>query len=155
LTHLEVPVRAKVLWTTGDVKLWADLDLRLRDAAVGWQDMTSRVDTATELSTMSAYTGKQLGLPMPRHAASGIAHSQTGLEVRSGYLRFQIAGMDTTEYLTSCLFLGDPDTPPTGRRARLPYNLLQPLALLHVLRFTLDSDPTGTAMFGLLVVDKK
>jgi len=155
LTHLEIPVRAKVLWTTGDTKLWTDLDLRLRDAAGGWQDVTFRVDTATDLSTMSAVTGKQLGLPMPRNSASGIAHTQTGLEVRPGYLRFQIAGLDATEYLTPCYFLGDPDTPPTGPAGKLPHNLLQPLALLNELRFTFDSDPTGTSPYGLLVVDKK
>jgi hypothetical protein len=135
------------------VKLWTDLELRLRDDGDGWHDQTFRVDTATDLTTMSAYSAKQLGLPMPRDA--GIAHIQTGLEIRSAYLRFRIAGMDASQYVTPCFFLGDPDTPPIGPAHMLPRNLLQPLALLNELRFTMDYDVTGTAPHGLLVVEKK
>jgi hypothetical protein len=43
---LEVPIQAKVLWSTGEVKLWTDLDLQLRDSGGGWHDETFRVDTA-------------------------------------------------------------------------------------------------------------
>lgn len=155
MSRLEVPVRSKVLWATGDRKLWTDLDLRLQDDGGGWHDETFRVDTATDLTTMSAYDAKQLGLLMPRDAAAGIAHTQTGLEIRSGYLRFQIVGMDASEYVTPCFFLADPDTPPTGPPGKLPRNLLQPLALLNELRFTMDSDPAAIAPHGLLVVEKK
>jgi len=63
--------------------------------------------------------------------------------------------MDASEYITPCFFLGDPDTPPIGPPDKLPSNLLQPLALLKELRFTLDYDPGGTAPHGVLVVEKK
>jgi hypothetical protein len=155
LTRLEVPIQSKFLWATADTKLWVDLDLRLRDGGGGWHEETFRVDTASDLTTMSAYDAKQLGLPMPRDAAVGITHTQTRLEIRSGYLRFQIIGMDASEYITPCFFLGDPDTPLIGPPDKLPRNLLQPLALLNQLRFTMDSDPTGIAPHGLLVVEKK
>ena len=83
MSRLEVPVQAKVLWTTGDVRLWVDVGLRLRDGGGGWHDEILRVDTATDLTTMPAYDAKQFGLPIPRDAAAGITHTQTGLEIRS------------------------------------------------------------------------
>jgi hypothetical protein len=150
-----VPVRAKVLWATGDVKLWADLELRLKDSAGNWHGETFRVDTATDLTTVPAYDAKLHSLPLPRNAAVGVAHNQTGLEIRPGYLRFQIAGMDATEYAVSCFFLGDPDTPPGGPPGRLPRYLLQPLALVKQLRFTIADDPAGVMPHGLLVVEKR
>jgi hypothetical protein len=104
---------------------------------------------------MAAYSAKQLGLPMPRDPTAGIAHTQTGLEIRSGYLRFQLIGMDASEYSAPCFFLGDPDAPPIGPPDKLPSNLLQPLALLKELRFTMDYDPAGSAPNGVLVVEKK
>ncbi len=149
-----MPIQAKILWTTGDVKLWVDLRLRLRDAGGSWHDETFRVDTATDLTTVPAYNAKQFGLPMPPMAA-GITHLQTGLAVRSGYLRFQIIGLDATEYVVPCFFLGDPDTPPMGLPGKLPRNLLQPLALLKQLRFTLDDNSTSSAPHGLLIVETK
>jgi hypothetical protein len=155
LSRLEVPVRAKVLWTTGDIKLWADLDVRLRDSGGAWHDETFRIDTATDFTTMSAYDAKQLGLPIPVGAVAGVTHAQTGLEVRSGYIRFQITGMDATEYVTPCFFLGDPDNPPVGPPGKFPRSLLQPLALLDRLRFMMEYDPLGGALYGLLVVESK
>lgn len=137
------------------MKLWTDLDLRLRDGGGGWHDQTFRVDTATDLTTMPAYSAKRLGLPIPQDAALGIAHIQTGLEIRSGYLRFRIVNMGASEYVVPCFFLGDPDTPPLGPPGKLPRNLLQPLALLNELRFTMDSDPAGSTPHGVLVVEKK
>jgi hypothetical protein len=64
--------------------------------------------------------------------------------------------MDQTGYLTACLFLGDPNTPPMGGPATFPRRLLQPFGLLDQLRFTIDKDPTGVgALYGVLVVEKK
>jgi hypothetical protein len=137
------------------MKLWTDLDLRLRDGGGGWHNGTFRVDSATDLTTMPAYQAKQLALSMPRDAATGITHIQTGLEIRYGYLRFRIAGMDATEYVVPCFFLGDPNAPSTGPQGKLPRNLLQPLALLKQLRFTMDHDPASNAPHGVLIVEKK
>jgi hypothetical protein len=113
------------------------------------------VDTCTEITTFPAYAAKRLGLPMPQQTSAGAAHAQTGLAVRSGYLRFRIVGLDASEYAVPCFFLGDPDTPPAGPPTALPRNLLQPLALLDWLRFTLDKDPNSGLLYGMLVVEKK
>lgn len=150
-----MPIQAKVLWATGDVKLWTDLDLRLKDSAGNWHDETFRVDSASDLTTMPAYDAKQFGLPLPQNPAAGVAHTQTGLAIRSGYLRLQIVGLDSTEYAVPCFFLGDPDKPPAGPPGKLPRNLLQPLALLKQLRFTMDYDPAGAMPHGMLVVEKR
>ena len=63
--------------------------------------------------------------------------------------------MDATEYVVPCLFLGDPDTVPTGNPGMLPRNLLQPLALLDPLRFRLEKNGTPAAPYGEIIVEKK
>jgi hypothetical protein len=156
MSRLEVPITGKALWSTGDVRLWADLGLWLKDSAGVFKKESFRVDTGADITTMSAYDAKQLGLPVPQKAAAGATHTQTGLAIRSGVLRFRIDGMDPTEYATACLFLGDPDTPPDpSRPATFPRKLLQPFGLLQRLRFTLDQDPASGAPYGTLTVEKK
>ena len=93
---------------------------------------------------------------MPQRISRGATHVQTGLEVRSGVLRFRIDGMDPTEYVIPCLFLGDPDVPPDpARPATWPRKLLQPFQLLDWLRFTLDKDPAAGLLYGELIVEKR
>lgn len=154
MTRLIIPVTAKVLWSTGDIRLWVDINLHLRDGAGNWRQRTFRVDTASDLTTMAAYEARRLGLPMPQARASGAVHRQTGLEVRSGYLRFQIAGLDQTEYAIPCLFLGDPNTPPAQRPPAFHANLLQPLSLLEKLRFIFENDAAIGAPYGALTVEQ-
>lgn len=99
---------------------------------------------------------KQLGLFVPAKPAS-VKHEQTGLEVRSGMLAFRIDGMDQTLYAVPCLFLGDPDVPtnPNAPAGTLPRRLLQPLALLDVLRFSTEKDRTSIgAPHGELIIEK-
>ena len=128
----------------------------LKDRSGAWQPETFRVDTGTEITTFPAYDAKRLGLPMPQQVSRGATHVQTGLEIRSGLLRFRIDGMDQTEYAITCLFLGDPDTPPDpARLATWPRKLLQPIQLLDWLRFTLDKDPSASLPYGALVVEKR
>ena len=43
---------------------------------------------------------------------SPVRHNPTGLEVRSGLLRFKIQGMDATEYVVSCFFQSNPTVAP-------------------------------------------
>jgi hypothetical protein len=155
VSRLEVVISHKILWATGDVLLWADLDLLLKDNLGNWKKETFRVDTGSEITTMPAHLAKQLDLPLPQHVAPGAVHVQTGLEIRSGYLRFRIEGMDQTEYTAACLFLGGPDTPPTGQPATLPRKLLQPFGLLDHLRFTMDWNPVAGALYGQLIVERK
>jgi hypothetical protein len=156
MSRLVVPVSGRVLFATGDVRLGSEIDLLLKDSAGRFHQRPFRVDTATDVTTFPAYDAKQLGLPLPQQANAGAVHTQTGLVIRSGFLRFRVGGMDQTEYPVPCLFLGDPDTPPdSARPALLPRNLLQPLALLDWLRFTLEKDPALGNLYGELVVEKR
>jgi hypothetical protein len=155
MSRLTIPIRGQTLWSTGDTRLWVDLDLLLKDGTGNWRPVNFRVDSATDVTTFSAFEAKSLGLPIPKKAPAGATHTQTGLEIRSGFLHFRIAGMDATEYAVSCLFLGDPDTPPSGNPAAFPRPLLQPLALLARLRFTFDKNATLGAPHGEMIIEKK
>jgi hypothetical protein len=156
MSRLVIPVVGQVLTATGDVRLRVEIRLLLKDTAGGFHPQRFRVDTATDITTFPAYEAKRLGLPMPVSATAGAHHTQTGLTIRSGFLRFRVVGMDQTEYPVACLFLGDPDKPPDpARPAVFPRNLLQPFALLDRLRFTLDKDPALGNPYGELVVEKK
>jgi hypothetical protein len=156
MSKLEIPISTKVLWHTGDRCFWVDIDLHVKDRAGHWHQRAFRVDTATDLTTMAAYEAKRLGLPIPAHPVAGAVHKQTGLAIHSGFLRFRIAGLNTTEYAVSCFFLGDPDTPPNPNQpVTYPRQLLQPLQLLDQLRFTMDKDPTSAAIYGTLTVEQK
>jgi hypothetical protein len=156
MSRLVIPVSGKILWSTGDVRLWTEVVLLLKDRSGRWRQRKFRVDTASDLTTMGAHEAKQLGLAMPLNATPSAAHAQTGLEIRSGYLRFRIVGMDATEYVTSTLFLGNPDTPPAlSRPGTLPRKLLQPLGLLDRLCFTPDRNPASGALYGEMTVEKK
>jgi hypothetical protein len=156
MSRLVIPVIGRTLWHTGDILLRADLDLLLRDGAGTWPRRTFRVDSGTEVTTMPAYDAKRLGLTLALAAARGVVHHPTGLELRSGFLRFRVAGMDQTEYAVSCFFLGDPGTAPVaGPAAAIPRRLLQPLALLGQLRFSFDRDAMPSAPYGTMTVEKR
>jgi hypothetical protein len=156
VSRLEIPVIGKTLWNTGDIKLRVELTLLLKGNFGAWQPRRFLIDTGTEITTMPARTAKRLGLAMPQTAARGVVFRQTGLEIRSGFLRFRFPGMDQTEYVVPCFFLGNPDTPPLpGPAAMMPRKLLQPLALLGQLRFTFDRDTRVNAPYGTLIIEKK
>jgi hypothetical protein len=146
-----------MLYATGDLRLRVDIDLLLRSGSGGWVRHRFLVDTGTEIATFPAHEAKQLGLILPARPAA-VSHEQTGLEVRSGMLAFQIDGMGPTLYAVPCLFLGDPDAPPPPSTppGGLPRKLLQPLALLDVLRFKTDKDPASIgARYGELVIESR
>ncbi len=157
MSQLEVPLRGRTLWSTGDVLLSAELMLRLKDRAGTWKDEIFRVDTGTDITTVSAPLAQQLNLPMPVQASPGAIHVQTGLVIRSGLLRFQVVGLDATEYVVPCFFLGDLNRPPTPPQpATSPYKLLQPLGLLDQLRFHFDKDARSIgAPHGVMIVEQK
>jgi hypothetical protein len=154
MSRLAIPISRQILWATGDVKLWADVVLLVRDGFGTYIDQVFRVDSGTEITTFPAYDAQQLGLVVPARPAP-VRHEQTGLEVRSGMLRFRIDGMDQSEYAVACLLLGDPNAPPSPNAlaSTVPRKLLQPLALLEKLRFTMETAPTGPP-YGELVVEK-
>lgn len=155
MSRLAIPISGRILYATGDVRLWAEMELLLKDDAGNFVPDIFRVDTGSEMTTYPAYLAKALCLPIPLKASPGATHTQTGLEVRSGYLRFRVSGMDSTEYVTPCFFLGDPNIPPAGPRATLPRKLLQPFGLLDQLRFRIEHDPSAGTPYGELVVEKK
>jgi hypothetical protein len=151
-------LKGKILWATGDLLIWAVLDLELKDSSGRWSRETFRVDSASDMTTMPAFAAKLFGLPIPRSAAPGAVHTQTGLEIRSGYLRARVVGMDQTEYAFPCLFLGDPDTPPSPNApaAAVPRNLLGLAGVVNQLRITFDGDPVPPhAQYGTMTVEKK
>jgi hypothetical protein len=155
MSRLAIPVNRTILHTTGDVLLRAHVMLALKDNAGNFTERQFKIDSATDVTTFSAFSASQLGLPMPVNPSS-IRHNPTGLEVRSGLLRFRIDGMDSTEYVVSCYFLGDPNTPPNpAMPAFFPRSLLQPLALLDYLKFTMDKDPASAAIYGEVIIEKK
>jgi hypothetical protein len=57
-TRVAIPISHQTLWSTGDVKLWADIDLLLKDAAGGLHPAAFRIDSATDLTTFLAYEAK-------------------------------------------------------------------------------------------------
>ena len=150
-----MPVSRRTLWSTGDILRWVDVWLGLKDNAGAWRRYRFRFDSASEMTTFPANLAMQDRIAIPQKAAVGAVHIQTGLEIRSGFLRFQIVGLDQTEFVTPCLFLGDPYTPPSGQPGSLPRKLLQPLGLLDQLRFTMDRDPSAGMLDGELLIEKK
>ncbi len=157
MSRLAIPVNGRTLHATGDVMLSVWVRLNLRDGAGNFAARDFRVDSGTDITTFPAYEAKQLGLYVPQHPAS-VTHEQTGLEVRSGMLAFQIDGMDQTLYAAPCFFLGDPNVPPRPGtpRGQLPRNLLQPLHLLDVLKFSTEKDSASIgAPHGEFIIEKR
>jgi hypothetical protein len=71
-------------------------------------------------------------------------------------MRFRIASMDATESVVSCFFLGKPNVVPNPTvPAFHPRALLQPLALLDQLKFTMEKDPMSAAIYGGVIIEKK
>jgi hypothetical protein len=73
-----------------------------------------------------------------------------GQEVRSGLLRGRIVGMDATEYVFPCYFIGDPNAPLAKTR-----NLLGLAGVINQVRFTFDGTQSVVAPWGILVVEKR
>ncbi len=156
MSRLAISITGQPLYATGDVRLWVDVTLSIRDGAGSFVDTDFRVDTGTEITTFPAYEAKQLGLFVSARPAN-VRHDQTGQEVRSGMLAFRIVGLDQALYALPCLLLGDPDTPPDpNNRATFPRTLLQPFHLLDALKFIMDKDPASIgAQHGVFVIEKR
>jgi hypothetical protein len=96
MSRLEQPLNYHVLWSTGDLILRAEIDLLLKDKQGNWHAKAFRVDSASDMTTMPAHDAHRLGLPFAAQPGP-LKHDRTGLEIRSGYLRCQVVGMDQTE----------------------------------------------------------
>jgi hypothetical protein len=148
MSRIELPLAYRRLQATGDVVLRAELDLELKTNQGTWVPVLFRVDPGTEMTTMLAAEAKDRNLPMPRRPVPGL--NLQGQEVRSGLLRARIVGMDATEYVFPCYFLGDPNTPVAKSR-----NLLGLTGVVNQIRFTFDGATSIPAPHGILVVEKR
>jgi hypothetical protein len=148
MSRREVPLADRKLQTTGDIVVRAELVLTIKTARGVWEPFPFLVDSGTEMTTMPAAEAKREDLPIPKRSVPGLTFQ--GLEVRSGLLRAQIPGMDATEYIFPCYFLGDPNARPV--RAR---NLLGLTGVINQIRLTFDGTTSLVAPSGALVVEKK
>ena len=89
---------------------WADLIPSLKADPGVWKELPFRVDSGTEMTTMVVFEARKLDLPIPKHPVPGLV--LYGQEVRSCLLRARVVGMDRTEFVFPCYFLGDPNVPP-------------------------------------------
>ena len=147
MSRLEVPLAFRKLRTTGDLVVRAELVLAIKTDRSVWEPFPFLIDSGTEMTTMPAGEAKHQNLPMPKKPVSGLTFQ--GLEVRSGLLRAQIPGMDATEYVFPCYFLGDPNTRPVRTR-----NLLGLTGVINQIRLIFDGTPSLVAQSGVLVVEK-
>lgn len=156
MSRLQVPLQYRTLWASGDVLLRPEINLLLKTNRGTWEKRTFLVDSGSEMTTMSAFAARQLDLPLPQAVVPGIVHQPTGLRFRSGYLRVRVVGMDATEYAFPCFFLGDPNAAPAAAPPHtIPRRLLGLSGVVDKLRITLDGDPSPTAIYGYLIVEKK
>jgi hypothetical protein len=154
MTRLEVPLLDKKIWTTGDILLRAELDLLIRDNHGVLRPETFRVDSGTEMTSMAAARAKALDLPMPQNAIF-LDIGGTRREVGPGLLRAQVDGMDGTEHVFPCYFLGDPDAAPDPNQPPvLARNLLGLTGVVDKLRISFDGTRSPHARHGIMVVEK-
>ncbi len=147
MSRLEVPLQHRMLRTTGDNVLWAELVLSLKSSRGGWEELTFRVDSGTEMTTVPAFRAKSLDLPIPKRPVSGLL--LRGQVVRSGLIRARVVGLDPTEFVFPCYFLGDPDVPLVGAS-----NLLGLTGVITHIRLTFEGTTSLVAPNGVLVVEK-
>jgi hypothetical protein len=147
MSRLEVPLTYRRLRSTGDVVVHAELALELKTDRGNWETVTFVIDPGTEMTTMPTADAQNRGLPLPKRPVSGLNFQ--GLEVRSGLLRARIPGMDSTEYVFPCYFLGDPNSTPVR-----PRSLLGLTGVIDQIRLIFDGTPTPVAQKGVLVVEK-
>lgn len=103
---------------------------------------------------MAAARARVLDLPIPRQPVlldiSGVRR-----EVRAGLIRAQVVGMDGTEHLFPCYFLGSPDAPSNPSQSPvMARNLLGLTGVVDKLRIHFDGTPSSGARHGIMVVEK-
>jgi hypothetical protein len=147
MARLQIPLHSRKLISTGDVVLHAELDLEVKTNRGTWETFPFTVDPGTEMTTMPAEEATSSDLPIPRRPVRGLTFR--GQEVRRGLLRARIVGLDATEYVFPCYFLGDPDVPMAD-----PKNLLGLTGVINQIRLTFDGTSSLAAQNGVLIVEK-
>jgi len=148
MSRLEVPLLSRKLASTGDDVVHAELVLEIKTDRGTWEPFTFVVDPGTEMTTMLAGEAKSEHLPIPRRPIAGL--NLQGQEVRSGLLRARIPGMDATEYVFPCYFLGDPNVRPVRSR-----NLLGLTGVINQIRLIFDGITSLATPHGVLLFEKK
>jgi hypothetical protein len=146
MSRVEIRLLSRRLKTTGDEVLHADLDLELKTNRNTWRRVTFLFDSGTEMTTMAAVEARKLDLPIPRRPVRGLTFR--GQETRAGLLRARVVGLDPTEYLFPCYFLGDPNVPHPD-----PRSLLGLTGVINQVRVSFDGSPTPGAPDGRLIVE--
>jgi hypothetical protein len=149
MLRLETPLRYRTLWATGDVALWAELDLLLQAQNGVWKPVIFRVDSGTEMTTMSVANAQKLGLPVPKQRVLGLRLA--GQEFRAGVIRARVVGLDATEYVFPCYFLGDPHNPAPGPST----NLLGLSGVIDKIRLSFDGTRSVGALYGHLLIEQQ
>ncbi len=109
MSRLERPLLAKALPLMGDIALRAEVTLRIKTNLQSWEPVNFLVDPGTEMTTLPAARSKQLGIPFPQKPVPRLGITGKSAEVRAGFIRARVDGMDPTEYVFPCYFIGDPD----------------------------------------------
>jgi hypothetical protein len=155
MSRLAIPLLGKTLQATGDILLRAELDLLIRTNGQTWEQVVFRVDSGTEMTTMPAGQAKLLDFPIPINPVPGLQHPLTSQEIRAGVIRAQVVGMDGTEYVFPCYFLGDPNKPVSPTPATAPRNLLGLTGVVDKINISFEGKPGGAAApHGNLIVEK-
>src|SRR6516162_9671246 len=125
MSRLERPLLAKTIALTGDIALRAELTLRIKTNSQTWEPVDFLVDPGTEMTTLPAARAKQIGVPLPRKPIPRLGIAGRTAEVRAGLIRARVEGMDPSEYVFPCYFVGDPDGPfDSSRPPAFPRSLL-------------------------------
>jgi len=105
---------------------------------------------------MPASLARSLDLPMPKNPVpGGLNVSGARREVRAGVIRARVDGMDPTEFVFPCYFIGDPDAPfDPNQPPRFPRTLLGLSGVVDQIRILFDATPTAPAPLGLIVIEK-
>jgi hypothetical protein len=147
MARLQVPLVSRTLHTTGDDVLKAVLRLEVKNHQGTWVPIDFVVDPGTEMTTMPASKARDQDLPIPKRPVRGLAFR--GQEARRGLLRARIPGLDATEYVFPCYFLGDPNVPNADAK-----NLLGLTGVIDKIRLTFDDTPSLASTYGVLIVEK-
>ena len=154
MPSLKLPIQGRILWLTGDLLLRAELTLLLRTNQQKWETVDFRLDPGTEMTTMPASEARKLDLPMPQNPVPGLVMDLPGGqgtgEVRAGIIRAQIPGLDNTEYIFPCYFVGDPGQAPWAT----PRNLLGLSGVIDKIRISFDGTPVPGCPYGQMVLEK-
>ena len=136
MSRIQVPLLGRRVRATGDILIRGELRLLLKDRRGIWKPVAFLADSGTEMTIMPAAQAKQLDVPVPAAPVPGLIHNQTGLPIRAGSIRVRVAGMDATEYMFPCYFLGDPYVPMAD-----PKNLLGLTGVINQVRLIFDGTP--------------